>query len=245
MTIQEFLATLGTVSYVFLIVISIFFGMTLAVQVYVSSAVKKTLKNTRANFNKISDKNAKIECLKIISQAEIELVDALENQRKSKRKKQADELNVKDVFLDLFKSTASVFSNYGGKERGYLSFTEREIFSVIQLLCKRVEDVVDSSGVFLFKCVNVSTFIIALNFYKSFENFKNKFWVSVIIAFIDFFLWFGRVFSPHSITKYVLKEFATDNLSILVTKAVVEIFGKELAYIYYEKSLVNQDNRKA
>ena len=75
---------------------------------------------------------------------------------------------------------------------------------------------------------------------ESFENFKNKFWVSVIIAFMDFFSWFGRVFSPHAITKYILNEFAFDNLSVLVTKAVIEISGKELAYIYYEKSTLKE-----
>ena len=110
------------------------------------------------------------------------------------------------------------------------------MFSVITLLRQRLTNIVDSSGIFWLKSVNISTFVVALNIYKSVENFKNKVWVIVIVWFIDFCLWFGRVISPHAITKYFLKEFAFDDLSVLVSKALVEVCGKELAYIYYQKS---------
>jgi hypothetical protein len=133
-----------------------------------------------------------------------------------------------------------VFSYYGGRERGYLSFTEREIFSVIKLLRQRLEEIVDSSKIFWLKSVNISTFIIALNLYKSFENFKNKTGVVIAVWILDFFLWFGRVFSPHAITKYFLNEFAFDDLSVLIAKALVEVCGKELAFIYYQKSTLKE-----
>lgn len=254
MTFQEILIIIAKVSYVVLIIASVFFGMTLAVQIYVSSVIKKVLKNSRANFDKILDKKSKTECLEIIKQTEIEVVDYIETQNLIKKRKKRNklkkafnakqnaeitsDLNAKTVFLDLFKGTASVFSNYGGRERGYLSFTEREIFSVIDLLRIRIENIIDSSNVIWLKTINISTFIVALNFYKSLERFKNKVWVILIVSIIDFFLWFGRVFSPHSLTRYVLKEFASDNLSVLISKAMVEVCGKELAYIYYEKSLL-------
>ncbi len=256
---QETLAIIGKISYMFLIVLSVIFGMTLAVQFYLSRSIKKVLKNSRENFDKIGDEKAKIECLKIINQSKEDIVYFLENNAKNKKiikknkikkafnqKQQsisADDFTAKDVFLDLFKSTASVFSSYGGKERGYLSFTEREIFSVVTLLRGRLKDIVDSSGIFWLKSINISTFILALNLYKSYENFKNKVWVIIIIWLIDFFLWFGRVVSPHAITKYFLNEFVSDSLSVVISKAIVEICGKELAYIYYQKSLVRKSDK--
>ena len=254
MTFQELLPIIGKISYVFLIVMSVIFGITLAVQTYLSKSIKKILKNSRENFDKIADNNAKTECLKIINQSKTEMVEIFERDAKLKKIKKKNRVKkaingkektvednsqtAKDVFLDLFKSTASVFSYYGGRERGYLSFTEREIFSVVNLLRERLKEIVDSSGIFWLKSVNISTFIIALNLYKSFEKFKNKVSVIIIVWLLDFFLWFGRVFSPHSITKYFLKEFAFDNLSVLIVKALVEICGKELAFIYYQKSIV-------
>ncbi len=257
MTIQEILAIIGKISYVFLIVMSVIFGITLAVQTYVSKSIKRVLINSRENFDKIADKKAKAECLKIINQSKTEIVEFFEINAKNKKIKQNNkvkkafngkeiavsdaETNIKSIFLDLFKSTASVFSFYDGKERGYLSFTEREIFSIINLLRERLEKIVDSSGIFWLKSVNISAFIVALNLYKSFEKFKNKVGVIVIVKLLDFFLWFGRVFSPHAITKYFLKEFAFDNLSLLISKALVEVCGKELAYVYYQKSTLKNN----
>lgn len=256
MTMQDLLLIIGKVSFIVLIVMSVLFGMTIAVQTFLSVSIKRILKNSRENFDKIADTNAKKECLKIIEQSKTEIVELLDInaktkklERKNKIKKafngkektiEVSALNAKDVFLDLFKSTASVFSYYGGRERGYLSFTEREIFSVIKLLRQRLEEIVDSSKIFWLKSVNISTFIIALNLYKSFENFKNKTGVIITIWLLDFFLWFGRVFSPHAITKYFLNEFAFDDLSVLIAKALVEVCGKELAYIYYQKSTLKE-----
>ena len=69
---------------------------------------------------------------------------------------------------------------------------------------------------------------------------KDKVWVIIAVWLLDFFLWFGRVVSPHAITRYFLNEFAFDNLSVLISKALVEVCGKELAYIYYQKSTLNE-----
>ena len=257
MTFNELIMLIGKISYPILIVASLFFGISLALQIYISSAVKKVLKNSRGNFDNIKNEKAKQECLKAISIAKDEAVCYFETQAKLKKERTKNkvkkafkitekqlidnEINLKEVFLDLFKGTAGAFSNYGGKERGYLSFTEREIFSVLSLLRERLENIIDSSGVYVLKSVNISTFIIALNFYKSLEKIKNNLWVTVVFWLVDFFLWFGRVFSPNAITKFLLKEFAHDNLSLLISKAMVEVCGKELAYIYYEKSLLQEN----
>lgn len=254
----DFLVVFGKISYVVLIIGSIVFGITMAVQVYVSSIVKRLLKNSRENFDKILDLKSKKECLKVINFAKKEIVLYVGQSKKPKKAKGNNKENftpqivqkhsknsveLKDILFDLFKGTASVFSNYGGRERGYLSFTEREIFSSIDTLKKRVEEIIDNSGVIWLKTLNVSTILIALDTYKSFEDFKGKFWVSIFLKVIDFFLWIGRVISPIALTKYILKEFSSDNLSDLLKKSFVEICGKELSYIYYEKSLVKKEKK--
>ena len=159
MTMQDLLLIIGKVSFIVLIVMSVLFGITIAVQTFLSLSIKRILKNSRENFDKIADTNAKKECLKIIEQSKTEIVELLDINAKTKKLERKNKvkkafngkektidvsaLNAKDVFLDLFKCTASVFSYYGGRERGYLSFTEREIFSVIKLLRQRLEEIVD------------------------------------------------------------------------------------------------------
>ncbi len=254
----DFLVVVGKISYVILIIGSILFGITIAVQVYVSSVIKKLLKDSRSNFDKIKNGDAKKECLDVINLAKTEVVLFMEQSKREKKlnRKAKDDsyvkikqrcgkkkVELKDILLDLFKGTAGVFSNYGGQERGYLSFTEREIFSSINLLRKRLEEIIYYSNIIWLKSLKISTVIIALDIYKSINDLKGKFFVAVCLKIIDFFLWVGRVISPSSLTKYILKEFASDNLTDLFAKSLVEICGKELAYIYYEKSLVLKDSK--
>ncbi len=124
------------------------------------------------------------------------------------------------------------FSVQNGKERGYLSFTKNEIFKIFHSLLRRIDEILSKSGVSWVKNVKVSLLANGVSVYASYKNFVEKLWVSLIIKTINFFMWFFRVFSPVSITKYFIKDLSNQNLSFLVYDTIVELAGKELAVIY-------------
>ena len=85
MTIQDLLPLIGKISFIVLIVMSILFGVSIAVQTFLSVSIKRILKNSRENFDKIADNNAKNECLKIINQSKTEMVKIFDHSNKIKK----------------------------------------------------------------------------------------------------------------------------------------------------------------
>ena len=75
-------------------------------------------------------------------------------------------------------------------------------------------------------------------------KFFEKLWVVAILKVINFFMWFGRVFSPVALGKYYVKNLSSQGLNMLIYGTIVEIVGKELAVIYKKQKIVEKSNNK-
>ncbi len=254
---SEFLYYLSKITYVTFIIGSIFFGMSIAFNLYLKSVIRKVLKNTNQNFNKIQDEESKKVCIESIKNAQIEYVNYLNEsaryarlQRKNKmlslfnknkvRVIEKPQSNAVSVFTNLAKSVSMPFSFYNNRERGYLSFTEREIFLIAQQLRARLEEIINSSGIIWLKSLKISFFIECWNLYDSAIKIKNKPLTLLLINILNFFLWFSKFLSPIGISKYIVSDAFSGGLSSLMSSALIEIAGKELAIIYYDKSKITK-----
>ena len=246
----DFLNFISPYIYIVLVVGSVLFGVSLAVNLWVYSTVKKVRKEADKNFiYNLSEsemqgvnfaiKTAKSEYYKIIEEA---------NKRKKLCKKKALLVSEKktnkisDVFLNLLKGVYKPFSIVNGKERGYLSFTKNEIFDVSYTALKRLDELLSKSGISFIKNVKISHLASGVSLYVGYKNFIEKIWVVFIFKTINFFVWFLRIFSPVSISKYLIKNFANQNLSVLLYDTIVEVVGKELAVVYKKERVKLENN---
>ena len=131
---------------------------------------------------------------------------------------------------------ADPFSHYENKDRGYLSFTEREIFAVLDEFRLRLVDIIDSSKVIWLKGLKISFIIECWNIYDGAIKIKNRPFILLLASILDFFLWFSKFISPAGMSKYIVSSALGSSLSSLLSTSLIDIAGKELAVIYYEKS---------
>ncbi len=254
---HEFLYYFSKISYVTFIIGSVFFGMSIAFNLYLKGVIKKILKSTNEKFNQIEDKNSKDWCLNSIKNAQIEYVNYLNERAKIARRKKSlfslkknnknettmPNTNALNIFTSLAKSVSMPFSFYNDKERGYLSFTEREIFLIAQQLRVRIEEIINSSNVIWLKSLKISFFIECWNLYDGAIKIKNKPFVLLFINVLNFFLWFTKFLSPVGVSKYIVSDAFSGGLSSLMSSALIEIAGKELAVIYYDKSKISNSKK--
>ena len=253
----EFLIFFGKITYVTLIISSVIFGISIAVDLWINVTIKNINKETDFNFGKIKDEETKNLVISKIDNANTKFVDFLKESKKIDKQKTRNKirkffklkekkvdkttLNAKDILIELAKGVYEPFSNVNGVNRGYLSFTEEEIFTTLKLLIERVEKIFNSSNVIWLKTLKVSTL---LQIYNVRGAIKNNLFITVSLSLINFFMWFGRVFSPVSISKYFLKTINSQNLSGLISYSVVNILGKELAVLYKENRLKSESLTK-
>ena len=144
----EFLMVFGKITYITLIISSVIFGISLAVDLWVNATIKNINKETDFNFKKIKDEETKKIVISKIDNANTKFGDFLKeskkiNKQKTKNKirrffklkeKRVDKttLNAKDILIELAKGVYEPFSNVNGVNRGYLSFTEEEIFATLE-----------------------------------------------------------------------------------------------------------------
>lgn len=255
---REFLTFFTNFTYILFIVGCLFYGISIGVNLYVKSVIRKIDKNTNLRFNKIEDETSKNLCLQSIKSAQIQYLTYLEecNKRKkqikknkilslfSKKTKRVNDvekpIKSSEIFIDLAKNMASPFSFYENKERGYLSFTEREIFAVLEEFRLRLLDIINSSNVIWLKGVKISFLLECWNLYDGAIQIKNKPLMLLVISIIDFFLWFSKVLSPAGMSKFIISRAMGSSLSSLLSLSIIDVVGKELAVIYYEKSKIKE-----
>lgn len=254
----EFLAVAGKAAYVIFIIGSVLFGISIAVNVYAQSVIRRLMKSTEQNFAKIESAEDKAVCVAAIDRFKEKFLNGAEINAKNKKIKKRNKIrqlfkkpavnllpppDYKGYCKELLQSVSAPFLDYDKKERGYLSLTEREIFAILEELKTRLKDILDSSGVPWLKTVKISFLAQCLSVYGAFEKVKGKPLITLAFALTDFFLWFSRLFSPAGVGKYIVKNAFGGSLSSLVVCALSEIAGKEVAAIYYRKSLLKKSSK--
>ena len=259
---RDFLTFFTNFTYVFFIVGCLFYGVSIGVNIYVKSVIKRINKNTNLRFNKIEDDISKNECLASIKDAQSEYIAYLDECKKrkklinkykinslcSKKTKRIDDVEnttkSSDIFINLAKNMANPFSFYENKERGYLSFSEREIFAVLEEFKLRLIDIINSSNIIWLKGIKISFLLECWNLYDGAIQIKNRPFMLFAISIIDFFLWFNKLISPAGMSKFIVSSAMGSSLSSLISLSIIDVIGKELAVIYYEKSKIKEKELK-
>ena len=254
----EFINAVAPFVYWFLVVGSVFFGISIAVNFWLLGGVNKVRKVSDKNFkNNLSEYER--ERVKIaINTAKISYADWLLQNNKNKKitrknkfrkafklkeKPLINEVDVKGVFIKLLKDVYEPFGTLNGEKRGYLSFSKNEIFSILNSVSFRVDEILSKSGASWLKNVKVTVLVKGLDIYSNYKNFLSKLWVMIAFNFINFFMWFLRIFSPVSVSKYFIKNLSSQNLSNLISDTIIEVIGKELAVIYKDNRIQVLDSK--
>ena len=248
---MPFYEVLSKIAYVLFIIGSVLFGISLAVNLLIVSTVRKMTKSSSERFNDIPDAQKKEECLKVIKNAEHDFAKCVNEAtliRNVKRKNVVRKFfklsqkqipkstcSVKEVFLNLIKDVANPMVD--GSGRGYTSFSERDVFRIVRSVKNRLYEIISSSNIPLIKTLKISFLLKCLDVYKVYSNFKENPLITVGFYLINFFAWFARVFNPVSMSKILINNAKGSTLTSILAKTTIEIVGKELAVIYYEKTL--------
>ena len=246
--IFEFILSL---TYTFLIVSSVIFGISIGVNIWLSNTVKNVQKEVDKNFSKIDDLEKSKIIENAINKAKLDFNNYVKISKKIERIKKRNKIrkffklkekllpvnpyDVKLIFNELLLGVYYPFEEDGDEYRGYLSFTEKEIFNVLKSLNKRLGEIFLSSKIVWLSSIKISFIVECVMLSKQIMNFKNKIWVSIILTLLNFFMWFGKLLSPTAISKYYVKSISGDSLNSLLYSTAVEVIGKELAVIYKEQ----------
>ncbi|MBR6737821.1 MAG: hypothetical protein IKL82_05615 [Clostridia bacterium] len=243
---NEIIKIISDVLYVIFILSSVTFGVSLAVRTLLVKTVKSVVKESDKNFDKIEDYNKKSKSLEAIENAKIEYLNYL--YKSSEIKKRNDKNRVKklifkkeievekigsqeDIFLSLFKNVAGVYSENGS----YLSFSKNEIVETLLTLTERLKTILDKTSIIWLKGLNVSVVLYALSIYKRVETFKGNGAVFITLKLLDFCLKVSKLFSPVGASNNLLTSAVDGGISNLISTAVIEVVGKEIASLYSEK----------
>ena len=255
--IKSVLPYVPKISFIFLIVMSVIFGVSVAMRKYMASVIKKVRKNSDANYKKLSNEEAEI-CNAAIIKAKSDYSVFLKESKKEKKLKNRNKIRkvfklkekplpeksveIKEILVSLAGGVAEPFLGYKGKKkRGFLSFSEREIFTVLKTLKIRLKEIFDSADIEYLKDVKISFILECAGFVGKFGKIKNNGIYILAFKIINFFLWFTRFLSPTGIGKYLVKDIGGDNLQTLIADAFIDIVGQELAVVYKEKSFGEND----
>ena len=244
---REFLEVFSTVSYIFFIVSAITFGVSLAAKTLVVSTIKKINNESDKNFDKIEDNEKKLACAEVVKKAYqrysnyCDSASEIKKIRNSNKLKQAFKLplknepeisdDVKDIFLSLIKD---VSIEINGKD-GYLNFSKNELFSMLKTLMQRLTVLIDSLDIVWLKTIKIPLIIQVLKIYTDFEKFKGKTLVLIAVYFLNFTFAITNLLSPVGATKNLANNISSDNFSKTLAKAIIEVVGKEWAYLCFEK----------
>lgn len=243
----DFLSSLSSVLYVFLIVSSILFGFSFSIKCYAVITVKKIVRESSKNFDKIAD-NAKISNCEYTINEHIEWYQlyaktakknkAIKRRNKIRklfllREKPLIEIDggIKDISVSLVKNISSHFEGAGG----YLNYSKNEIIEMLKTLSVRLNDIFSSSGVIWLKTIKISTVIQVVEITKSIEKIKGKVGVVLVSYLLEFCFFISRFFSPVGASKKLANNLLGDGLSSLIVSAVFNVVGKEWAVLCFEK----------
>ncbi len=249
----DFLSLLSNVLYIFLIVSSIIFGLSFAVKFYMIITVKKVVRESSKNFEKIEQNEKISNCERLVKEHIDRYVSYSKISKKNNsikrsnkvrkffKKKQKSELlkedTLKDISLSLIKSISAQFEGAGG----YLNYSKNELIEMLKKLCTRLNAIFSSSGIIWLKTVKISSIVHIVELTKTIEKFKGKTGVVIASYFIDFCFFISRFISPVGASKKLANNLLGDGLSSLIISAVFNVVGKEWAVLCYEKELARSE----
>lgn len=259
---RDFLTFFTNFTYVLFIVGCVFYGISIGVNIYVKSVIKRINKSTNLRFNAIDNSDSKKICLDAIKDAQNQYVlyldDCAKRNKINRRNKilsifgkkskpvklDSESFKASDIFINLAKNVSIPFSHYKNGERGYLSFSEREIFAVLDEFRLRLISIIDSSKIIWLKSLKISFLLECWLVYDSAIKIKNRPLILLGASIIDFFLWFSKIINPAGMSKFIVSSALGSSLSALLSTSIIDVVGKELAVIYCEKSKAKKNEEK-
>lgn len=245
---MSFINILSNIIFIFLVFSSLLFGFSVAVNLLVKKAIKNVLKESNKNFLKIQDAKKRKETLKFISEGKKDFQNYVNYYTCVKKIKKTNSIRkifkikekqipsydkrLKTIINDLLKGVSKPFLN---EDEGYLSFSERQIFSILKTLRERIEKILTSTKIVWLRSVKISFIAYCFYVYGVIEDFNKRPFMALSYTILDFLFKFGRMFSFSNLSKRYLMDATSNSLSSLMVKTILEILGKELAVIYFEK----------
>ena len=247
---NEFLTVFSNVAFVVLIISSVFFGFSIAVNFKIEKIIKKIGHESDVNYYSI-DTEKRNKCDEVISLVkekakvylnETKLIKKTIKNNKLKEKFHLKQkplpklsVNLKTVGVEFIEGISTVF--YGeGNEKAILKLSEVEIYNMLTTVKNRVKDILTASGVIWLNELPISFFLNLFDAYGKIDKFKNKISVTIILFIVDLSLKFYRLISPVSASKYILKDLSGKELNQVITDTLLTIIGKEFAVICMQKS---------
>lgn len=243
----EFLTVLSKIIYVFFIISSVLFGLSVAIRIYVMNTAKKIVKESNKNFGKIGDLEMISKCNSVVEEHICRYVSFSESaklkakaERRNKVKKflklkqkkvEDDKDSLKDISLSLFREISNCFEGSGG----YLNYSKNEIISMLKKLTLRLNAIFVSSDVIWLKTLKISSIARLITFTKNIEKFKGKTPVIILSYALEFAFSVSRILSPVSASKLLADNLVSSSFNSLLVSSVFTIVGKEWAVLCYEK----------
>ena len=243
--LDTFLNLFSEITFYLFLVTSIIFGISLAVNLFISNTVKKINVESNKNYKTLTVEEQS-KCNEIISDVKKELSLIAKQTKYNKKVRQnnrflkffhlkekseiALEKDFKSVIRTSLKDIFNVFGSDGKKT--YLSLSERDLFIIATTLKERLNNLIVSAKIIWLKRLPISVILYSLSVYNTAIKIKNKFFIALTLKIINFFSWFAKVLSPASLWKKIVKDLSGESLEEVVTNSLIEITAKELCVIY-------------
>lgn len=243
----EFLNVLSKIIYIFFIVSSVLFGLSIAIKIYVLKVAKKIVGESDKNYDIIEDFYSKKKCRTIILKHALRYDNYSQIDKKNLKIKKGNKVrkffrlkerklisqsdSIKEILISLFSEISNSFEGSGG----YLNYSKNEIILMLKALIKRFNAICVSSNVIWFKTLKISSFAHVVSITKSFEKFKGKISIIILSYVLEFAFFISRIFSPVSASKLLANNVLSDSFSTLLLSSVFNVIGKEWAVLCYQK----------
>ena len=250
---MEFLNVLSKIIYIFFIVSSMLFGVSISLKIYAMRTAKKIVNESAKNYDNISNFYLSKKCEQIISNHAIRYDNYAKIERKNAKIKKHNKLRVffklkersfieqsdstKEIFLSLISEISNCFEGAGG----YLNYSKNEFIIMLKSLVKRLNLICLSSNVIWLKTIKISSLIRVATFTKNFENFKGKVPIIILSYVFEFSFWVSRLLSPISASKHFANNLMSNTFSSLLVSSVFNVIGKEWAVLCYQKQQLRND----
>lgn len=244
--LDNFMKIFTEISFIFFAISCFIFGLSLAFNVFLSKTIQKIKKESDNNYKILNSeqqqkvdeviKTSKCEFLEYTKQNKERNIQINNNRflkffhLKQKPVKEVT-ISLKDLFSTMLKGVYSSLNEENSKKT-YLTFTERDIFYILNTLKIRLVKLIDSSKIIWLKKLQISVIVYSFSLYNKAIKIKNRFLIALSFKILEFISWFARVLSPVSLGKYLLQNYSGESVSEIIASSFIEIIGKELAVIY-------------
>lgn len=246
---NEFFNVLSQILFVFTIIASVIFGFSIAVNLLISSVIKKINCETDKNYLQVPIDKRKLLDEVIIStnekltkyvqeNAEIKKLNSLNSTREKFKlplySVPTATITIKDVIADALDGVGRAF--YGDNDdKSYLNYTINDVYKILKTLKDRVKQILSSTGIIWLQELPISFFVLVFNVASEIDKIKNKTFVKIVFGVINFCLKFIKFISPVSASKELISGITADSLSELISYTITSVVVKELSVIYNNK----------